>query len=138
MTQKIRFIDPDKVLEANRDYLDRIESDGLFAVYDGTLDTLFLEIGGPKEALSEHVIDNIMLRVDPVSLQIVGLEILDFLSDFLPNNRLVEGMVSDLGLQEGQDKTLELMEPKYKPFKDVIEALIGMPLTTASSSMFVD
>ena len=55
MSQEIRFIDPDKLLEANRDYIDRIERQGLDAVYDSTLDSLFIEIGGPTESLSEHL-----------------------------------------------------------------------------------
>ena len=124
MTQEIRFIDPDKVLEANRDYIDRIERDGLRAVYHAKLDTLFIEIGGPKEALSEHFVDNIMLRVEPDSLQIVGLEILDFFSDFLPHNRLVQLMVEEQGFQGNSDFEVELMEPRYKPIREVLQALV--------------
>ena len=124
MTQEIRSIDPDKLLEANRDYLDRIEREGLQAVYDARLDTLFIEFGGPEEALSEHLMDNIMLRINPDSLQIVGLEILDFFSDFLPNNRLIMEISSELGLQEGVDSQVELMEPRFKPIRDILGALI--------------
>ena len=124
MTPNIRSIDPDKLMEANRDYLDRIERKGLQAVYDARLDTLFIEIGGPEEALSEHLVDNIMLRINPDTLQVVGLEILDFLSDFLPNNRLIGDMSRELGLQEGVDSQIELMEPRFKPIRDILGALI--------------
>ena len=124
MTQEIRFIDPQELIDANRNYLERIEREGLQATYDAKLDTLFVEFGGPKEALSEHLVDNIMLRVEPDTLQIVGVEILDFLSDFLPHNRLFEEMISELGLQEGIDSQVALMEPRFRPIRDVLEALI--------------
>lgn len=124
MTQEIRFIDPERLLEANRDYLERIERDGLRAVYDGTLDTLFIEIGGPKEGLSEHLADNVMLRIDPDTLQIIGLEILDFLADFLPHNRLLKEMVEYWGIREGEDAELSLMEPTYAHFRELVQAII--------------
>ena len=124
MTREIRFIDQDRLLEANRDYLERIERDGLRAVYDGTLDTLFIEIGGAKEGLSEHLADNVMLRIDPESLQIIGLEILDFLADFLPHNRLLKEMVEYWGIREGEDAELSLMEPMYAHVRDLVQAII--------------
>lgn len=123
MGQKIRHIDPDKLWQANADYIERIERDGVSVVYDATLDTLFIEFGGPKEALSEHAKDNIMLRIDPETLQIVGYEIVDFLSDFLPHNRLVGEMVREWGLEGGKDFRVTLMEPRFKNIRGVLEAL---------------
>ncbi len=124
MTQEIRHIDPDKLLEANRDYMGRAEQDGVYLVYDATLDTLFVQFGGPREALSEHVVDNVMLRIDPETLEIVGFEILDFFSDFLPNNRLVREALGDLELREGEDSEVTLMEPRFKPLREQLEAMI--------------
>lgn len=124
MTEEIRFLDPDELLNANQDYISRIERDGLDAVYDATLDTLFFEFGGPKEALSEHLVDNIMIRVAPDTLRIEGLEIVDFFEDFLPNNRLAQGLVQDLDLRQGQDSRLALMEPRFKHIREVIAALV--------------
>lgn len=124
MTQEICFIDPEELVDANRDYLERVEREGVQAIYDAKLDTLFVEFGGPKEALSEHLVDNIMLRVDPETLHIVGIEILDFFSDFLVHNRLVEEMVQNTGLQEGRDFEVELMEPRFRAIREVLEALI--------------
>lgn len=95
------------------------------AVYDATLDTLFIEIGGPQEALSEHVIDNVMVRVDPETLEVVGLEILDFLDDFVPSNRLVREEVESWDLQRDSDSEIVLMEPRYRPAREVVEALIS-------------
>ena len=124
MPEEARHIDPDKLSAANKDLIDRIEREGADLVYDATLDTLFIEFGDPKEALSEHVVDNIMLRIEPETLQIVGCEILDFFSDFVPNHRLVWEMIGNLGLQQGKDSTVTLMEPRYKALRDMIEAAI--------------
>ncbi len=124
MPEETLHIDPDKLSAANKDFIDRIERQGTHLVYDATLDTLFIEFGGPKEAVSEHVVDNIMLRIEPETLQIVGCEILDFFSDFVPNHRLFRDMISDIGLQEGKDSTVTLMEPRYKALREMIEAAI--------------
>ena len=46
---------------------------------------------GAEQAYQPPIaVDNIMVRVEPDTLQIVGVEILEFFSDFLPNNRLFE------------------------------------------------
>ena len=124
MREEARHIDPDKLTAANKDLTDRIEREGADLLYDATLDTLFIEFGGPKEALSEHVVDNIMLRIDPNTLQIVGCEIIDFFSDFVPNNRLVRDVLGVSGLKEGKDSRVCLMEPRYKALRDMIEAAI--------------
>ncbi len=134
MAHEVRHIDPDKLLDANRDYLARVERDGLYAVYDSALDILVVEFGGPKEALSEHVLDNIMIRIDPDTLEIVGVEILDFFSDFLPNNRMFREAIGGLELYEGQDSKLTLMEPRFKLYRDVIEAMIPQMVHSIASA----
>lgn len=134
MAQDTFQYDPERFKEANRDYISRIEREGLSAIYDATLDTLFLEIGGPKEALTEHVLDNIMLRIDPETLEIVGLEILDFLDDFVPANRLVRDAIRGWGLKRDTDSTIALMTAQYAPVRDVVEALIGQFTQRAASS----
>ena len=48
MDSSIRQIDPDRLWDANRDYIDRLERDGIDLLYDATLDTLFIEFGGPQ------------------------------------------------------------------------------------------
>ena len=123
MAQHVRNIDPDRLWEANTDYVDRIEAEGVFVVYDATLDTLFVEFGGPKEALSEHAIDNVMVRIDPDTLQIVGVEVLDFFTDFLPCNRLFREAIHDLGLNEGIDARVTLMKPRFKAHVDFLSSI---------------
>jgi len=120
-----RRIDPEKFLAANRDYIARIEKAGVQVVYDATLDTLFVEFGGPKRAINQHLVDNILLRIDPTTLEIVGCEIVDFLSDFVPGNRLVAELVASSGLKEGEDYTTTLMEPQAKALSELI--MSGVP-----------
>ena len=101
-----------------------MERDGVTLVYDGALDSLLLEFGGPKVALSEHLLDNMMARIDPDTLEIVGLEITDFLADFLPNNRLFQEFFQDLDMAEGKDLRVTLMEARFKPIRDMIGAAL--------------
>jgi hypothetical protein len=122
-------IDPQKFLEANRDYISRAERIGVDLIYDATLDTLFIEFGGPRPAVNEHLVDNIMLRIDPASLEIVGCEIIDFFDDFVPNHRLVGGLLGDLaGLKEGQGVRLTLVEPQAKAVRAFVINAAGQLL----------
>jgi len=125
MAQDTFPIDPEQFKEANKDYLGRIEREGLSAFYDSMLDALFLEIGEPREALTEHMIDNIMMRIAPETLEIVGFEILDFLDDFVPENRLFRDLIGDWGLSRSADSKHTLVEPKYASIRAVVESLIG-------------
>lgn len=111
MTEKPFQFDSARFMDANRDYVQRIEREGLIAVYDATLDTLFIEIGGTREAITDPSIDNVMIRIDPDTLEIVGLEIHDFLNDFVPANRLVRELIKDWPLDGGKDAEATLMPP---------------------------
>ena len=121
MPEQPFHIDPERLWPANRDYIERIEREGIDIIYDSALDALFVEFGGPREALSEHAFDNVMVRVDPESLHIVGFEILNFFSDFLPHNRLIQEFVRDTDLTKDRDAQITLREPRLI---DAIEALI--------------
>ena len=125
MTSEPRQIDQEKFLAANRDYVARIEKEGVEVVYDATLDTLFVEFGGPKRAISQHLVDNILLRIDPITLEVVGCEVLDFLADFVPGNRLVAEIVANSGLKEGEDYNTTLMEPQAKAVSEMIMSGVG-------------
>jgi hypothetical protein len=135
MAQNTLQFDAGKFKDANRDYIARIEREGLFAIYDATLDTLFLEIGGPREALTEHIWDNVMVRIDPETLEVVGLEILDFLEDFVPNNRLVRDAISGWGLKRDTDSSRTLMAAQYAPMREVVEAFIGQLTQRSATSI---
>ena len=125
MVDNARGIDSQRLWEANKDGLRRIKSQGVDIVYDAPLDTLFVEIGGPKEALSEHVVDNIMVRIEPDTLKIVGVEILEFFSDFLPNNRLFEEPINDMGVVKGVDSR-QSMTKSSNGLLDFLEAVLPL------------
>ena len=125
MVDNARGIDSQLLWEANKDYLHRMKSRGVDIVYDAPLDNLFVEIGGPKEALSEHVVDNIMVRVEPDTLEIVGVEILEFFSDFLPSNRLFEESIHNMGFVKGVDSR-QSMTKSSNGYLDFLEAVFPL------------
>ena len=123
MTEDVFEIDAAKFLEVNRDYMQRIEKEGLAAIYDATLDTLFIEIGGPREALTEPLIDNMMIRIDPSTLEMVGLEIQDFLDDFVPANRIVRELIKGWSIDRQGDSEKLLIEPGVEEAAKVLTQL---------------
>ena len=125
MVDNARGIDSQLLWEANKDYLHRMKSQGVDIVYDAPLDTLIVEIGGPKEALSEHVVDNIMVRVEPDTLEIVGVEILEFFSDCLPSNRLIEESIHNMGFVKGVDSR-QSMTKSSNGYLDFLEAVFPL------------
>jgi hypothetical protein len=66
-------------------------------------------------------------------LEVVGLEILDFLEDFVPNNCLVRDAINGWGLKRDTDSSRTLMEARYAPMREVVEVFIGQ-LTQHSAS----
>ena len=127
-------IDSDQLYEANRDYIDRIKRVGLFAIYDSVLDTMFLEIGEPTEAFNEHLADNIYIRIAPTTLQIVAIEIVDFVSDFLPANRIARDMIGDWDPQEKADTRFALTEPEMTPVREQVEKWIASVIPQPSKA----
>jgi hypothetical protein len=125
MTGKSAILHRDKLLAANKDLLNSIALRGLTLVYDEVLDTLFLEIGGPRKASNETLIDTIMLRVDPTNLEIVACEITEFFSDFVPEHRLVATLVDDLGIQENEEFRLLLPARQAKGVGQLIIAVLS-------------
>lgn len=82
-----------KVRQANFDLSDRMEEEGLTLSYDPEGDVLSIIIGEPREAITEPMVDDIMYRIDPETLKIVGFEIVQFQADFLYHNKVVRKMV---------------------------------------------
>jgi hypothetical protein len=89
-------VDLEKVAEANFDILERLDKWGAGITYDEDSDVLLINIGHkPNEAITEHLIDTIYYRIDPDSLKIVGLTILEFMSNILAKNRLAQVAFGD-------------------------------------------
>lgn len=50
--------------------------------YDSEADVLYLTMGEPQEAISREIGNDVLLRVLPISGEVVGLTMLNFVSRF--------------------------------------------------------
>ena len=50
--------------------------------YDREGDVLYLSIGEPQEAISKEIGDDVLLRLHPLTGEIVGITVLNFVSRF--------------------------------------------------------
>lgn len=90
--QEPKPFDMQQVARLNDDLLQRLIVEGVTLTYDEDGDTLFLTIGQGVLALTEHVVYGIHARIEPESLHIVGVDILQFRNRFLANNELFRVM----------------------------------------------
>ena len=51
---------------------------GLIFSYDREGDVLDISIGDPREAISNEIEDDVFVRIDPVSREVIGFSILNF------------------------------------------------------------
>ncbi len=51
--------------------------DKMRVYYDAARDILYLSIGAPRRAISQEIGDDVLLRVDPDSGEVVGLTVLN-------------------------------------------------------------
>ena len=93
MAEGIMSTDVEAIQQVNFDLADRMESEGVTLFYDPETDVLSITIGEPREAITEPMVDDIMYRVDPETLKILGFEIVQFQTDFLRNNKIVRKMM---------------------------------------------
>ncbi len=103
MTKRDTRINGDRVVAANRDLLNQIEKRGVDVVYDDVLDTLFIEIGGPRRATNVHVDADIMLRIDPTTMEVVAAEIPLYQKGFVRYRRTLANSIEDLGVRDGRE-----------------------------------
>src|SRR5437870_5299385 len=85
-----RLFDMGDVARENYDLPDRLYQEGLEFAYDEDGDTLIISLGSgePRDALTEQAVDGVYLRIDPVTLKLVGAVVLSFTGDFLANNKI--------------------------------------------------
>lgn len=87
-------LDMDTVARVNVDVLERLAGGVTFA-YDEDGDTLFLTIGEPVPALTEHLLYDVYYQIEPESLRIVGVTIVGFIRHFLANNEFFREALGD-------------------------------------------
>ena len=102
MVRKGARIKPDEIIAANNDLFGEIEQRGIDVLYDEVLDTLFIEIGGPRKATNVHVDEDIMLRLDPSTMEVVGGEIVLY-SYFMKYRQDLANAIEELGVRRDCD-----------------------------------
>ncbi len=96
MTNQGPLTNSSRFLEANQDILDRIEQFGMDVIYDDVLDTVFIEIGGPKKAFNVPIDEDIMLRIDPTTMEVVAAEIPLYLAGVVRDRPQFAKFIADL------------------------------------------
>ncbi|PIU55582.1 MAG: hypothetical protein COS88_04135 [Chloroflexi bacterium CG07_land_8_20_14_0_80_51_10] len=118
-----RSIDAQEIAKVNLDLADRIDKEGVTFLYDDESDILSITIGKPCEAITEPLVDDIMYRIDPNALKIVGFVIVSFTSDFLAKNKLVRKMLKDFtpDILKGEPYKIENPKDQQKASKVLSE-----------------
>lgn len=122
---KPRIIDSSEVALKNLDLSQRVLAEGITFAYHQANDVLVVTIGHPSEAITEPLLDNIFYRTDPETLKIVGIEIVEFKRDFLPNNRAAQEYFHLLYRGEVSEKELVFKDPREAPGLRELLAMVG-------------
>ena len=86
-TDRRTKLDHEAVARANADLSERLFREGVSITYDEDGDTLLIDIGEGGEAIADHVVDGLYIRLDPLTLKVVGCTAIGFASDALEHNR---------------------------------------------------
>lgn len=101
---KTRTLDVSEVRLANQDFAQRLGVEEVTLDYNPEADALSITIGVPTPAMTEPAFDNLLYRVDPDTLKIVGFEILALFGDFTRNEpltrKLLKGYLKELRTQK--------------------------------------
>ena len=108
MNKQFTSFNPALIVAANQDILIRIEQRGIDLLYDEVLDTLFIEIGGPMNAVNVHVNEDVMLRIDPKTLEVVAGEIPVYMADPTARHKKLTARIDELGVRSGRDPLTRL------------------------------
>jgi len=76
-----------ELLQANKDFEDRLRNSEIKVAYDNEHDMLFITLGPPREGVMVEVAKRLHLRVDPETDQIIGMTITAFKKGFLREHR---------------------------------------------------
>ena len=91
--EEVRPVDTEEIRRANFDLAERIEAEVVTMDYNPEADALTITIGESQPAITEPLFDDIMYRLDPDTLKIVGIEVIAFFSDFVRRNKLVRKLL---------------------------------------------
>ena len=91
--EAVKPLDAEEINRINFDISDRIMTEGVTLDYNPEADLLTITIGESRHAITEPLLDDVMYRVDPDTLKIVGVEIVAFFSDFVRRNKVVRKLL---------------------------------------------
>jgi hypothetical protein len=118
-------IKPNEIIAANNDLFGEIERRGIDLLYDEVLDTLFVEIGGPRKALNVHVDEDIMLRVDPITMEVVGGEIVLY-SYFRKHRQELADSIEKLGVRKDCEVSAQKPPEEGKKIGELLQDWIAL------------
>ena len=125
MTNQGPLTNSNRLLEANRDILDRIQQFGMDVIYDDVLDTVFIEIGGPKKAFNVPIDEDIMLRIDPTTMEVVAAEIPLYLAGVVRDRPRLAKLVDELGVHTRRECSRSLPPAKAKKVGRLLQSWIN-------------
>ena len=123
--EAVKPLDADEISRVNFDLSDRIMAEGVTLDYNPEADLLTVTIGEPREAITEPLLDDVLYRVDPETMKIVGVEIIAFFGDFVRKNKVVRKLLKGyLEMMREGKRDISITEPKDRK-------LLGEVLTSS-------
>lgn len=116
---------PEQVVAANQEILSRIKELGIDLHYDYVLDTVFVEIGGPRAATNVCVDDDIMLRVARDTFEVVGAEIPLYLAGVARERPDLARSLQQLGIRKHRDPDYRMPPDKAVKTGQLLQWWIG-------------
>jgi uncharacterized protein YuzE len=81
--EQVRALDLEEIRKANHDLAERMTTEKVMLAYNPEADVLSITVGTPRPALTEPVGGDVMYRVDPDTLKILGFEIVAFFGHYM-------------------------------------------------------
>ena len=125
MTSQGSQTNSNRLLEANKNIFDRIEQLGLDVIYDDVLDTVFFEIGGPRKAFNAPVDEDVWLRIDPTTMEVVAAEIPLYLAGVVRDRPQFAKFIADLGVCTDKECSRSLPPEEAKKVGHLLQTWIS-------------
>ena len=123
INQPARII-TDRLLAANRGLFQRIEQLGIDVIHDEVLDTLFIEVGGPRKAVNVPVDEWVWLRINRPTMEVVAAE-LPMYSDLVRERPQLAGFLARIGAHYGREGSCSLAPGKAKIAGQLLQSWIA-------------
>ncbi|MBI4197722.1 MAG: DUF2283 domain-containing protein [Chloroflexi bacterium] len=81
--EQVRALDLEEIRKANHDLAERMTTEKVMLAYNPEADVLSITVGTLRPALTEPVGGDVMYRVDPDTLKVLGFEIMAFFGHYM-------------------------------------------------------